>query len=303
MFYGGCRGMPTVLLIRHGESQSNAGLPTQSDSVDLTLRGFTQAYEVSRYLIQNSLIPDLIVTSPYRRTQETAFPLKYLLLEKCSLKPLEEEWPVQEFTYLSSWKNECSTVQDRQPVVNLFWEIADPSWVDGPGTESFEQFIDRVRDFKACLESTQLGTIAVFSHEQFISAFLWLFGKGEVTPTSEEMSEFRKYLLTHPIPNGAIVQAKFRKGYGWIQEPSLTEHLSMVELRAPLSAKQSSNSSQSLPLDEYDTKLLAQYRRNQHATTQVLLSWIRGFGEELRAWRSSRGTKNLRKRSRAALRR
>ena len=58
--------MTDVLLIRHGESESNAGFPTPNpESVDLTNRGHQQAREVSKYLLQALLIPDLIVTSSY----------------------------------------------------------------------------------------------------------------------------------------------------------------------------------------------------------------------------------------------
>ena len=89
-------------------------------------------------------------------------------------------------------------------------------------------------DFKSRLESAELDTIAVFSHEQFISAFVWLMKlkHNEVTPTSEEMREFRSYLLDNPLPNGAIVHAKFHEGYGWSFE-RITDHLSEVEEKEP----------------------------------------------------------------------
>lgn len=226
-----------VLLIRHGESQSNAGLPTQStEFVELTDRGNKQAQEVFDYIRQVSLIPDLIITSPYLRSQQTAIPLRYFtsqvkhfMSQERLLKPPEEEWPVQEFTYLASWRSEYSTVQDRRPVVDLFWEIADPTMVDGPGAESFEQFINRTQEFKTELESTKHSTIAVFSHEQFISAFLWLLECSEVTPTTAEMRDYRTYLLDNPIPNGGIVKAQFHKGNGKWTFERITEHLTRQE--------------------------------------------------------------------------
>ena len=153
-----------------------------------------------------------------------------------SFKPLEDEWPVQEFTYLACWHNIVSTFADRRESVESYWQKADPTYIDGPGSESFEDFIKRVHAFKARLECIEYDTIAVFSHEQFISAFLWLLGKGEVMPTSKEMRDFRKYLLENPIPNGAIVQAKFHEGYGWSFEPCLTDHLRLLELEPALSA-------------------------------------------------------------------
>ena len=221
--------MTDVLLIRHGESQSNAGLATPNpESVELIDKGHQQAREVSKYLLQASLIPDLIVTSSYWRTQQTALPLKFFL----SLP--EEQWPVHEFTYLSMWHEEISTVEDRRETVEAYWQMANPKLTDGRGSESFEQFIARIRRFKKNLERTELDTIAVFSHEQFIYAFVWLITlkHNKVTPTSEEMREFRSYLLANSLPNGGIVHAKYHKGYAWSFE-RITDHLYAMEENEP----------------------------------------------------------------------
>ncbi len=59
-----------------------------------------------------------------------------------------EEWPVQEFTYLSAWCDEQTTIEERRPVVDLYWEMSEPDLVDGPACESFKEFIRRVRDIK-----------------------------------------------------------------------------------------------------------------------------------------------------------
>ena len=113
--------MPTILLIRHGESVSNAGFPTPNpEFVEFTNRGHQQAREVSKYLLQASLNPDLIVTSSYLRTQQTAIPLKYFFHLP------EEQWPVHEFTYLSMWHEEISTVEDRRETVEAYWQMANP---------------------------------------------------------------------------------------------------------------------------------------------------------------------------------
>jgi probable phosphoglycerate mutase len=218
--------MPTILLIRHGQSQSNAGEPTKcSESVELTENGQAQAREVANYFRQALLVPDIIVTSPHIRTKQTALPLKDFLSTPEFSLPFEDIWPVHEFTYLACWRKEFSTSADRQETVKAYWQIADPTYIDSSGSESFEQFIHRVRAFKARLESTEPSTVAVFSHEQFISAFLWLLQRGEVTPTSEEMRDYRDYLLANPIPNGGIVKAKFRTSNGEWTFERITEHL------------------------------------------------------------------------------
>lgn len=58
--------MPTILLIRHGESQSNAGLAsTYPRNVELTQRGHEQARQIRAFLQTHARI----ITSPYTRSQ------------------------------------------------------------------------------------------------------------------------------------------------------------------------------------------------------------------------------------------
>jgi probable phosphoglycerate mutase len=200
--------MPIVLLIRHSESQSNAGMPTLYPSVvELTEKGWEQAKKIPLFLQRSCFYPELIVTSSYLRTKQTAAPT---ILAYVSVR--EEEWPVHEFTYLSTWHEAISTVEDRQPMVDAYWELSDPAYVDGESSESFEQFIARVREVKRRLASSHINRIAVFSHQQFISAFLWvsLWNKQELTP--DAMKSFRAFLKAHPIPNAAIVWTQLHNG-------------------------------------------------------------------------------------------
>src|SRR5690242_9637514 len=140
--------MPSIVLIRHGESRSNAGLPTsRPEDVALTDLGIEQAKCIAEYLAYE-VPPDLIVTSCYKRTKQTAVPTKLRFL---SVR--EEEWPVHEFTYLSREEMRAlSTRWQRRPLVNVYWELCDPELVDGPGSESFEKFIERVQGVMARFE-------------------------------------------------------------------------------------------------------------------------------------------------------
>lgn len=86
--------MRTVWLIRHAQSESNFGLPSFIPAAPpLTPLGIEQARYVAGAFSER---PNLIVTSPYVRTQQTAQPT----LERFPDVP-QEEWPVQEFTYLA----------------------------------------------------------------------------------------------------------------------------------------------------------------------------------------------------------
>jgi 2,3-bisphosphoglycerate-dependent phosphoglycerate mutase len=218
--------MPTVLLIRHGESRSNVGLPTSSPKlVDLTSKGSKQARDIA-WLLNAHFSPELIVTSSYLRTKQTAAPTK-------SAFPYisEEEWPVHEFTYLSpSYWNEDTSLKDRQPLVDAYWEICNPFYVDGPESESFEEFIERVRKVKLRLLSTRLDKIVLFSHEQFISALLWLSKRDHEVLFPDMMRSFRAFLKAYPIPNGAIVQVKYHRGDNVWRYEMITFHLSHMRL-------------------------------------------------------------------------
>ena len=55
-----------------------------------------------------------------------------------------EEWPIQEFTYLDPARCQNMTPAERAPMVRAYWELADPTHVDGAGAESFTAFLSRV---------------------------------------------------------------------------------------------------------------------------------------------------------------
>jgi broad specificity phosphatase PhoE len=62
-----------VFLIRHGESESNAGFPSADPgSAPLTPDGHRQARQIAQALADT---PGLIVTSPYLRARQTAQPM------------------------------------------------------------------------------------------------------------------------------------------------------------------------------------------------------------------------------------
>lgn len=193
--------MPTVLLIRHGESKSNIGLPSlSSQTVTLTSMGRQQAEDIAQYLEERP--PDLIVFSSYLRSRETAVPT----IQKLPDVPVEDDWSVHEFTYLASWRDEYSTVEDRKPIVDLFWDLADPKIIDGPGAESFQKFIWRVWDVKERLEKLRYKgmTIAMFTHQQFILALKWVVDRNSPDVDEDDMREFRRYLLANAVENGEI---------------------------------------------------------------------------------------------------
>jgi broad specificity phosphatase PhoE len=216
--------MSIVLLIRHGESHSNAGLrTTDPETVKLTKKGLEQAQTIPHTLKKCDLSPDLIVTSSFQRSQLTAEPTRLAFPSV----PVAN-WPVHEFTYLSSWHRIHSTTQERRAFVNEYWDKCDPTFIDAPGSESFQQLIGRVQDALARLRQTDLDIIALFSHEQFICALLWLLRKGlpEGTPIDEAlMRDFKKFHHSHKIHNASIVRIDLLADSGYQIYEAILPHL------------------------------------------------------------------------------
>src|SRR5947207_12823321 len=69
---GSCDDMHKFFLIRHGESQSNAGLATADPkNVALTSGGNEQAAQIAAFLKEYTSL-NLIITSAYLRANQTA---------------------------------------------------------------------------------------------------------------------------------------------------------------------------------------------------------------------------------------
>ena len=189
-------------LIRHAESVSNAGEATDDPAtIPLTARGVEQAGQLAASI---PCRPALIVTSGYIRTELTARPT----IERFPDVP-HEQWPVHEFTYLHGPRGRPMTGIERQPLMEEYWTRADPSYVDGPGAESFAGLLGRAHALLQRLRSCPEGPVAVFTHGMFIRAVLWTLltepAELAIAPTAEEMLLFRAFDAAFPIRNTAVV--------------------------------------------------------------------------------------------------
>ena len=214
--------MHRLFLIRHGQSQTNAGgRNIAPQAVGLTTIGNEQARKIAAFLKGYTSL-NLIVTSSYLRTKQTAEPT----IREFRFVP-HAEWQVQEFTYLSPEYFGYSNIHERRPMVEAYWEQSKPDHEDGQGSESFGKFILRVKDFirRSTKTAQKTENIAIFSHEQFINAVLWCLRERPTTIDTEAMREFRNYCQDNRISNGSIKELKLCKSQdGWTFE--LTgEHL------------------------------------------------------------------------------
>ncbi|MEM7347754.1 MAG: histidine phosphatase family protein [Chloroflexota bacterium] len=195
--------MPNTWFIRHGESESNAGLATSNPAtIPLTPKGKTQAQQIVAQIKQT---PTLIVTSPYLRTQQTAQPT----LDKFSQVP-HETWPIQEFTYLAPARCQQTTNAERRPWVEAYWQQADPFYVDGVDAESCGMLIERVNTTFDRLENYPSDAfIILFCHGHFMKAAKWWRQTLQSELTSAKVKEFWSFASTFEISNGTIFKDIF----------------------------------------------------------------------------------------------
>jgi probable phosphoglycerate mutase len=190
-----------VFLIRHGESESNAGLlSADPGSAPLTLDGHRQARRVARVLAD---VPALIVTSPYLRARQTAQPtISRFPGATC------QEWPVQEFTYLGHpHGRRGSTPGERQPYARAYWDRADPHHAS-PGAESFTGLLRRTAAFLDRLSAQKSGPVVVFTHGLFMRAVAWSLLTGITTPGQDQMRSFRRFADHYLIPNAGVIELR-----------------------------------------------------------------------------------------------
>jgi broad specificity phosphatase PhoE len=182
-----------LILVRHGESASNAGLPTADPgSYSLTQHGHEQARRFANIWSMADR-PDLIVTSRYTRTQETAAPF----LTKFHSVP-NETWNVQEFSQLSPEQYNGTRV----PHVQAYWARRDPHFCDGPGAETYSSFLERVHGFFHQVLTRRERYIVVFTHGHFMQQALYqTLAATEPRACAEEMDAFRAFATGLPIPN------------------------------------------------------------------------------------------------------
>ena len=195
--------MGRILLIRHGESEGNIDkrAETTPAQIPLTEKGREQARQVA---LKVDFKPDLIITSPYIRTQQTAEPMIQMYPDV----PVEI-WEVQEFTFLDAGKCKGTTIADRRPMVNAYFQRADPDYHHALGCDSFNDFVNRSVAFLKKIETCKDKNVVVFTHSQFIILTRYLHENGDTSGRRELMCHFVDILRHDKVDNCGIVELQF----------------------------------------------------------------------------------------------
>jgi len=194
-----------ILLVRHGQSLANAGgIPPDHITNPLTELGHAQAKAFAEGF---SCTPTLFLHSPFLRARQTAEPL----LQKFPDVPVEE-WPVHEFTYLEPTRHNGTSEEQQMPHILKYWERPDHGYIDGPGAESFTQFLDRAREgIRRLARVAPGGCVVVFTHGFWMQAFRLLLLFPNATD-AELMRDFRRFHFNHFIENTDSLEFVVRGG-------------------------------------------------------------------------------------------
>ena len=207
-----------VWFIRHGESVSNANLPTTHPSAsELTAKGHREAEYVAQAFTRK---PDLIVVSPYIRARQTAVPT----INRFNPVPVAE-WPVHEFSYLHPEKYNGTTGEQRWPEAMAYWQRMDALEKEGGKGESFAEMLTRVREMQEELFNAPESFIALFSHGLFLRAFLWMALSGYREANSHTMERYLNFSRGLAMPNASILKVRFEENGRFLFSPFDTSHI------------------------------------------------------------------------------
>jgi 2,3-bisphosphoglycerate-dependent phosphoglycerate mutase len=218
--------MSEIWFIRHGESESNAGLRTGATmQIALTPRGRAQAQAVAAAFER---APDLIVASSYRRAIDTAQTLR----ERFPAVPYEE-WPIHECVTLADVRRNDTTPEQRRPLIAAYWERCDPRYVDGAGAESFVQLIERAAGFLGRLQQLDHLFVAIVGHGLFTRTALWVHLAAPTLLDAQQMRAYRSFLSGFRVSNASIIKV-YRNPqcellFGAPSVAHLPEHLREIE--------------------------------------------------------------------------
>jgi alpha-ribazole phosphatase len=187
---------PTIQLVRHGQSQANAGGVTlENPLVPLTPLGELQAQALAPLLPATT---GGIWSSPFRRALDTAAPY-------CgrSARQVAIHDELREFEVIDTVQMRGSAFPERNAAVARFWVMAEPDHRTGPAAETFREFHERVARVRThWLPNLDDGTV-IFGHGMWMALLFWqMWGFERVDHAA--MIEFRRFQLGFPMPNAAL---------------------------------------------------------------------------------------------------
>jgi alpha-ribazole phosphatase len=207
---------PTFFLIRHGQSQANAGGVTiENPLVPLTELGERQARALAALL---PAATPAVWSSPFKRSLDTAMPY----CDMMGVEPMLHD-ELREFETLDTQHMRGSSCTEREAALARYWREADPDRRTGPAGETFREFHERVARVRtAWLPSLPDGTV-IFGHGMWMALLFWqIWGFEQIDHTA--MTHFRRFQLGLPTPNAVVYGVTQVAAGQWtisVNEPAL----------------------------------------------------------------------------------
>lgn len=184
--------MKQIYFIRHAQSESNAGTAIRpNQDIQITNLGKSQADELANWLIDHISQPiDDIFVSKYLRTAQTAEPFLTKLNRQATV--IDD---LHEFNYFDFHHIKALSFSQLVEKANNYWQNANKDFQDSENTDSFLQFIERVKNVRQFLRQLPDGCYVVFTHGMWIGMLMWQLlhkhGNG-----IENMRKFREFEMS-----------------------------------------------------------------------------------------------------------
>lgn len=184
--------MKHIYLIRHAQSESNAGVAIRPNSqINITNYGKTQAEQLANWLLSNIDKPvNGVFISPYIRTAQTAEP--YLTQTKQQATVIDD---LYEFNYFDFEHIKELTFTQLVTKADNYWQTEDIDFQDSENTDSYRQFIQRVRNVRQLFQQLPDGCYVIFTHGMWIGMLLWQLLHND-SKRIENMHKFRDFELS-----------------------------------------------------------------------------------------------------------
>ena len=188
--------MKTLYLIRHAQSEANAGgISKPERDIALSPLGREQAQALVARLARSNHV----YVSELRRTHETAAP--YCRAHGITPQVLPQ---LNEFSCLAFDRIRGMDGTARRPLADAYWQRADPLECTGAGADSFAAFNQRLSAFLAHYPQLEDGSL-LFGHGIWIGLLAWRL-LGFSAETAADMAAFRRFQTGLPMLNTAVWQ-------------------------------------------------------------------------------------------------
>ncbi|WP_315044148.1 histidine phosphatase family protein [Faucicola mancuniensis] len=180
--------MKKIYLIRHAQSESNAGVAIRPNhEINITELGKTQANELADWLQQHidEPITDIFI-SRYLRTQQTAEPF---LTKTARTAMIIDD--LHEFNYLDFEHIKLLNLAEIRQMAEDFWQKPS-NFQDSEQTDSFVNFVQRVKNVRTFFDNLPNGTYVVFTHGMWLGMLIWqvLHADGKRVFNQQKFREF-----------------------------------------------------------------------------------------------------------------